>query len=319
MSIPAAVGTSTSFDAFSKERFAYRHLFIVENKTSVGQDGRAAMPSLFIMRGNFPYNYINAFPVERNNSNIYFPELMDVDNLELEFYETADNQVFNYFTAWQDSMKVEQNDGSTVFSMPSVYKKNINMFRLDATIGASETDFRKVFGIEYQNCFPLRISSYPADASDPGSVNLTITFSVDNSKRITQGVQTPMASVGGPATDNPISSAKQQELTTIIEKNKLDANEARWDAQKFWSAVDMKASMYAQQSLAAYEIRKQTVDRALWFKAVAKAALYSGANITARELTYFAYTLANKQGYGRAFEIAAGASRTAADLARLLL
>jgi len=172
-------GNVDSYQKFSVSRFAYKHLFLVQTNIE-GAD----IPSMFVLRGVFPFEFIQVAPIERNNSNIYYPELTDVNSVELEFYETMDNQIWNFFEKWYALIYKKDRHGDVLYNLPSNFKRDLLMFRLDTIQKEGRSDYTKVFGYKYTGVFPIRIGDYPADMSDVGVVTLPITFSVDNVERI---------------------------------------------------------------------------------------------------------------------------------------
>lgn len=282
----AASGSVDSFKKFSLSRFAYKHLFVIENKIE-----GAEMPSLFVLRGVFPFNEVQTFPIERDNSNTYYPELVDVNDVEIEFYETMDNLVWNFFGAWHNMIFAHNTKDNVVFNLPDKFKRNIYVFRLDTMTKEGETDMTRVFGYEYSGCFPKRISDYPLDMSDPGAVNLSITFSCDNVRRLKSGhgIGTPQmldrASVQ--LGSNPIEGK-------IIENKSRDAE--RQQAELLWRETESKIEIKAAKDRANYELRKNTVDLGLWVQALLKAAAQTGINIATREAYYLARAALKKTG-----------------------
>lgn len=294
-----SAGKFDSFQKLSMSRIAYKHLFVVET-----HEPGLEMPSLFVLRGVFPYNEVQTFPIERDNSNIYYPEITDVGDLEVEFYETMDNSVFDFFDVW--SSKIRNKEG--IFNLPDSFKRSVYAFRLDTMGKGDDNSFTKVFGLEYSGCFPKRISDYPFDMSDPNVVNLSITFSVDGVRRlgIGEGVNEPNASTNRtvPSFDPeearfergaeieskksrlPVSSdlfdeqamAERSGKTTFAEKRERD----------FIKGLKAKGDAYAT-SLAS----KST---ALWVEALIKAAARTGINLAKREAFYMAYAASKKYG-----------------------
>jgi hypothetical protein len=169
------VGTrgAGGYDSFARvagSRMAVKHMFVVEDKGE-------GMPSLFALRGVFPNEEVQSFSLEHGNGRIYYPESEDVEPLEVEFYETADNQVGDWYREWSDSMHAYDPDGDRLFALPSVYKRDIYVYRLDTR--GDGVVFDRVMGRKYAGCFPLRMSPYPFDMSTPDLMTLWVTLSVD--------------------------------------------------------------------------------------------------------------------------------------------
>lgn len=273
-----SAGNINSFQKLSINRFAYRHLFVVESVDGINSSskGGQSMPSLFVLRGTFPYRFINVASVERNNSNIYYPDVYDVNQLEIEFYETSDNIIWNYFEEWFESIF---SDDGQAYNLPSKFKRDIMMFRLDNTIPEGTQEFSRVFCYKYFNCFPIRISDYILDQSDPGVVTLGITFSADSVKRMT----------GSDVLTQKSNDRSAMKLTGDSDLNKKTA-EARAEAKSF--VGDLVGE---------------------WTEAIIKAGINTGVNIAKREAAYMAYYLT---GRNKLFTPALGAGRDIGIIAK---
>jgi hypothetical protein len=287
------VGASTAggfdgFQKFSMSRFAYKHLFVVESNIE-----GAELPSLFVLRGVFPYSEIETFPLERDNSNIYYPEISDVPDMELELYETMDNQVFDFFENWYNKIFASNERDDIVFNLPSLFKKNIYVFRLDTMGAEGSNEFTRVFGFEYSGCFPKRITDYPLDMSDPDAVTLGITFSVDNVRRLKngEGVSEP-SNTGGtfPNTAKPQTTLASPDIPNPEPAQVLPVEGAKgFDlGKKIEQKVKAKVEGYKKQITSA--------SIGVWAAALIKAAAATGINIAEREAYRMAYAAGKKYG-----------------------
>jgi hypothetical protein len=316
-------GNIDDFQKFALSRFAYKHLFVVESKVE-----GASLPSLFVSRGTFPFNEIQAYPVERNNSNIYYPELVDCSQLEIEFYESMDNAVSDFFETWSNMILNKTDKGDVVFNIPSKFKKDIYMFRLDTMPKGDSNEFARVFGYVYEDCFPIRITDYPLDMADPGVVSLGITFSCDNVRRLSSGhgITSPKILDRGairmdtsplnieqkpqPATqlvsDNPIQGKnidqqiKQQEMVSDNPiQGKMNETESRDTQLKKAEALWLEKETNFRSAAADTQVRASAARAegyGLWVSALLKAAAETGINIGIREAAYMAYAAAKKVG-----------------------
>lgn len=292
-------GGFDSFKKFSSSRFAVKHLFVVESRV----DG-AELPSLFVLRGVFPFNEIQTFPLERDNSNVYYPELVDVADVEVELYETADNKVFDFFEEWYDMIFASNEKDDVVFNLPDLFKKTIYVFRLDTVGEEGKNEFTRVFGYEYSGCFPKRISDYPMDMSDPTMVTLSLTFSVDNVRRLKIGEGISNPNIGGSGT---IPSADPSSLTTTGLANPVPKqNEDSLTPVEGVQGVDLGQKIQSKIQNKVREVKRSFtgIGLAQWAAALVKAAAETGINIAEID----AYRMAIAAG-NRYPEIAGGVRR----------
>lgn len=152
---------------FAQTNFARAYLFHVEG---------ANIPSPYASGGTFPYVTFEAFTHHSGNSLSYHPGQNDVDDVEIEFYETEDNAVYNFFLDWQNQVFSDDNDGT--YNMDDEFKRRFKVVRLDGT-------HTGVWGLEYTGVWPKKISDYePSWENNSEVLKFSVTLSVDNVERI---------------------------------------------------------------------------------------------------------------------------------------
>lgn len=301
-------GRTDSFQKFSLSRFAYRHLFVIENKVE-GTD----LPSLFVLRGTFPVNEFSSFSVERGNVNTHYPDIQDIADLDIEFYETMDNIVYDFFENWSKLIYAKNTMNEVVYSLPSAYKRNILVFRLDTMTEGNPFDFRRVFGMEYVGCWPRKMSDMVFDQSESGVVNMSITFSVDRSIRLKSGhgitapeqVNREQIKMGS----NPVEG-----LTRPLPSREQEVQAAEQQWRQFEVEMERKGVADRNRSI----VQRETIDRGLWVKALLNAAARTGINIALREAYYMAHAAAEAAGSPNASSRIAGAVRQGINFSRTL-
>lgn len=146
---------------FSATSFAKNNLFVVDSEFTIGNTDKPVYPA----RGVFPFPEIESEQVPHKNSYKYRPGRSQLQPIEVEFYETEDSRVWDYFERWHSLI---HNDDGT-YRLPSEYEKSMVAFRLDSRL-------RKVFGFYYENVWPMSISPYTPSADAMDVLQFTITF-----------------------------------------------------------------------------------------------------------------------------------------------
>ena len=301
-------GRTDSFQKFSLSRFAYRHLFVIENKIE-GTD----LPSLFVLRGMFPMNEFASLSVERGNANTHYPDIQDIGDLDIEFYETMDNVVYDFFDNWNSRVYAKNTLNDVVYNVPSAYKRSIYVFRLDTMPKEGETDFSRVFGMEYAGCWPRKISDLTFDQSEAGVVNMSVTFSVDRAIRLKSGhgITTPemvnreQIKMGS----NPVEG-----LTRPLPSREQEVQTAEQEWRKLELELERKGIADRNRNI----IERETIDRGLWVKALLTAAARTGINIALREAYYMAHAAAESVGSPNAASRISGGVRQGTNFIRTL-
>lgn len=119
-----------------------------------------------------PFYKIAFRPRPADGSSDYFPEVSDIDGINVSFYETYDHRVTNWLNKWRKLIRDEKGN----YGPPSLYKKDM-LLRIYARDNLSSP----VMSMTYIGCAPTDQTPFEFNYEDEtGRLIVEAQFSVDD-------------------------------------------------------------------------------------------------------------------------------------------